>query len=122
GAPQLIVVATPGVQADDQTGSAEARGVGVDIVRQIARTTLLRAFDQDDDPSVRLTVVLQSLHRGQCCEHGIAIVSSSTAIEPAIGIEVWRPWSQVVTPSYHGRLLVQVTVHQHRVRDSAWEL
>ena len=71
---------------------------------------------------MRLAVVFQGLHGGQGSEPGVAVVPGPTAIEPAIGIEVRRPRTQVVTPADHRRLLVQMPVHQHRVRDSARKL
>src|SRR5262249_37441802 len=67
-------------------------------------------------------MVVQSLHHGQSGEHGVAVVRGPTAIEPAMGIEVRRPRPQVVTPAYHRGLLIQVTVHQHRVWDAARKL
>jgi hypothetical protein len=68
---------------------------------------------------MRLAVVFQRLHGGQSRKHGIAVVRRATAIEAAIGIEVWRPRTQAVTPAHHRWLLVQVTVHQHRIGDAA---
>src|SRR5262249_19042548 len=107
--------AAPRVQTDHQARGAKARRVGVDIVWQVAGATFLRAFDQDDDAPMWLAVVFERLHGGQGREHSVAVVRPPTAIEATIGIEVWRPRTQAVTPSYHGWLLVQVTIHQHRV-------
>ena len=67
---------------------------------------------------MRLAVVFERLHGGQGREHGVAVIRSPTAIEATISIEVGRPRTQAVTPAHHRRLLVQVTIHQHRIGDA----
>ena len=69
-----------------------------------------------------LTIVLQGLHCRKCGEHSVAVVPGPTTIEPALSIEVWCPRPQTLTPAHHRRLLVQVPIHQHRIRDTARKL
>src|SRR5882672_8367450 len=65
GAPQLLVVAAFGVQADDERRLADARGEVFDVVGQIITAAFFTALDNEHAGGVRNTGGLQGCNGGQ---------------------------------------------------------
>ena len=63
---------------------------------------------------MRLTFALQGHERGQRGKSGITVVGATPAVQLAVA-DYRDPGTQAVFPTDHLRLLVEVTVHQHRV-------
>ena len=110
--PQLLIVAASAVETDHETRRADARLQQVDVGGEIGRAALLAAFDDHDDPRVRDVLLLQRADRADRGEDRVAVVGAAAAVEAAVA-QHRRPRPQPLLPPDHGRLLVEVPVHEH---------
>ena len=114
GAPQLLVVAAAGVQADHQRRLADAIGKVVDVGRQVVAAGFLAGLDQHHAARMRHALLLQCLDGGQRAEDRIAVVGAAATIQ-LVALDHRHPRAQVIVPAGHLRLLVQMAVQQHGV-------
>ena len=115
GQPQLVVVAGAGVQANHQRHVAQPRPQGIDIGQQIVGATLFAGLDQADDARMRNTLRLQRLYRGDAGVHRITVIGAAPTVQLAV-LVFWSPWPEVLAPASELGLLVEVAVHQYRLR------
>ena len=113
-APELLVVAALGVEADDEARASEPRAERVDVGRQVRAAAFLAGLDQHDAARVRDLLLAQCADRREGREERIAVVRAAAAIELAVA-QHRRPGLEAVGPARELRLLVEVPVHQHAV-------
>ena len=112
GQPQLVVVASATVQANDQAHIAQTGAQQVDVGHQIVRARLFTSLDQAHDARVRYVLIFQRLHGSNAGVGGVAIVGTAAPIK--LAVFVFRsPGAKVIAPAIELGLLVQVAVHQH---------
>ncbi len=121
GAPQLLVIAAAGVEADDQVGVADARGQRVDVEGQVGAAALLARLDEDSEIRMGDALLAQRHNGGQCREDGVAVVGAAAAVEP-VAVPHGSPRPEVRPPAVHLRLLVQMAVQQHVALPRAGDL
>ena len=120
-APQLVVVAAARVQADHQADVADAILEVVDVERQVVAAALLAALDDHHAAGVLAAVLAQCADRGQRTERGVAVVGAAAAVE-LVALDHRLPRAEVIVPTDHLGLLVEVAVEQHGVVDLAGDL
>ena len=120
-APELLVVAAFGVEADDEARRADAVREHLDVVGQVVAPALLAGLDQHDAARVRDLLRLQQPDRRQRREHGVAVVGAAAPVELPVANDRF-PGRQPVGPAGELRLLVHVPVQQHGVRAVARNL
>ena len=76
-APELVVIAATGIQADDERGLADAIGQVIDVERQVVTARLLAGFDQDHAAAVRQALLLQRADRRQRTEDRVTVVGAA---------------------------------------------
>ena len=113
-APELIVVATLGVETDDQARRAEAGTQRIDVGRQVGAAAFFACFDQHDAAGVGNLLLAQRADRGNGRKERIPVVGATAAIELAV-TDHGGPRFEAVGPPRELRLLVEVPVHQHAV-------
>jgi hypothetical protein len=123
--PPSLVVEASGVEAQDEARRADPVGERVEVCRQVGTTALLACFDQHEASVVAQPTCLRGFDREDRREGGIAVVRAAAAIQ-AVAVDDRLPRAEVVAPSGHLRLLVEVAVEQDRVvgrtRPERWHL
>ncbi len=114
GEPELVVVASAGIQADHQRDLAQPRTQRVDVGQQVVRAAFLAGFDDADDARMRHALCLDRLQRCDARVHRVAVVGAAAAVQQAV-LVLGRPRAEVVAPAGELGLLVEVAVHQHGV-------
>ena len=82
-APELLVVAAFGVEADDEARRAEAIAERCDVVLEIGAAAFLAGLDQHDAARVRDALRAQRVDRRQRSEQRVAVVGAAAAIQLA---------------------------------------
>jgi hypothetical protein len=121
GEPELVVVACARVQADHELGRANARGEVLHIGGQVEGAALLAGLDQHHAARVRNALGLEGLDGAEGGEGRVAVVRAAATVELAL-LDVRHPGSEALAPALHLRLLVEVTVQQHRAGCRAGDL
>jgi hypothetical protein len=109
-----VVVGAARIQADHQRRLADAVGQVVDVGRQVVGAGFFAGFDQDHAAGVGQALLLQGEHGGQRAEDGVAVIGATAAVQ-LVAAQHRLPRAEVVVPTGHFRLLVQVAVEQHGV-------
>ena len=115
GQPELVVVAGARVQADHQAHIAQPAAQRIHIGQQIVRAAFFAGLDQPNNARVRHLLAFQRLNGGDAGVGCVAVVSAAAAVELAV-LVAGRPRAQVGAPAAELGLLVQVAIHQHRLR------
>jgi len=111
----LVVVAAARVEADDERRRADGPAQRRDVVRQVGAPRLLRGLDEHDRTCVRDALLPQSPDRRDRRKDGVAVVRATASVEFPVALN-WRVGAQaLMPPCRHGRLLIQVPIHEHRV-------
>ena len=113
-APELLVVAALGVEADDKVRRADAVLELFDVVGQVEAARLFAALDQHHAARMRNALFLQRSNRRQRTEHGITVVRAAAAVKLAV-LDRRLPGIEILGPAAEFRLLVVVTVKEHHV-------
>src|SRR3954454_21071807 len=90
----------------------------LNVMRQIVAARFLARLDDDYAPRMRRLLVAESKQRGQRPEHRVAVIGAPPAIEAAVELvadDPRRPRTVSVFPADHLRLLIEMTVEQHRI-------
>src|SRR5258707_1938225 len=112
--PQPIVVRAFRVQAHDQTRLADARRQRLYMKRQIEAAALLAALDEHYTTRVSDALRLQRRNRGERGKHRVPIIRPTPPIQ--LPVTYHRlPRTQPLSPACELRLLVEVSVHEHRI-------
>ncbi len=114
GAPQLLVVAAFGVQADDEARCAEARRERGNVGRQVRTAALLASLDHHHAARARNALSIECGDGSERSKDGVAIVGAAAAVQPAVANDRF-PGTQPFVPAGKFRLLVQMAVQQHTV-------
>ena len=115
GQPELVVVAGARVQADHQAHIAQPAAQCIHIRQQVVRAAFFAGLDQPDNARVRHLLAFQRLNGGDAGVGCVAVVSAAAAVELAV-LVAGRPRAQVGAPAAELGLLVQMAIHQHRLR------
>ena len=83
-APQLLVVAAFGIEADHQVGRADAVSQQVDVIGQVEAAAFFATFDQHDAMRVRDALFLQRTDGRQRAERRVAIVGAAATVQLAV--------------------------------------
>ena len=112
GHPQLLVVSASAVETDDQARRADAIAELLDVGRKIRRTTLFIAFDDHHDARMRRFLFLHRAHRGHRGKHRVTVVGGAASVELSVA-EDGRPGAEAGFPADHGRLFIEMAIHQY---------
>ena len=114
GAPELLVVAALGVEADHERRPAEPVAKRVDVVGEVRAAAFLARLDQHHAAGVRHALLAQGANGGQRGKEGIAIVRAAAAVELAVA-QHGGPRVEAVRPAGELGLLVEVAIEQHAI-------
>src|SRR5690606_15334676 len=83
-APELLVIAALGVQADHQARGTDALFERLDVVRQVEAAALFAALDEHDTTRVRNALLTQCPDGGERAEHRVPVVGAAAAVKLAV--------------------------------------
>ncbi len=110
-APELLVVAALGIEADDEVRRADAVLEQVDVVGQVEAAAFLAALDDDDAVRMRDALFLQRANSGERPECCVAVVGAAAAVQLAV-LDDGLPRVEIVIPAAELGLLVVVAIEQ----------
>src|SRR5690606_30252136 len=110
-APELVVVAALGIEADYQAGRTDPVPERLDVMRKVEAAAFLAALDDDHATWMFDTLFLQGADGGEGAKDGVTIISASPSIQFAVP-DYRLPRFQAVDPPAELRLLVVVPVEQ----------
>ncbi len=113
GAPELLVVATAAVEADDEVRRADALLQVIDVGRQVEAAALFAGFDEHHAAVVGDALLLERGDGGERGVGGVTVVGAAAAIE-LVALAHGDPRALALVPTLHLRLLVAVPVKQRR--------